>query len=109
MVRPNIWQKIYKLGIRGKLFNVIMSMYEDVTSRVKLMSEREYSFECLLGVRQGECLSPFLFAIYLNDLEDELMLKGAEGINVNTLKIFLLMYADDIVMFSKSPTEMQKN
>ena len=29
-------------------------------------------FECKLGVRQGECLSPFLFAMYINDLESHL-------------------------------------
>ena len=49
-------------------------MYEDVISRVKLMGESGDSFNCLLGVRQVE---RFLFAMYLNDREDELMLKGA--------------------------------
>ena len=29
-----------------------------------------HEFDCMLGVRQGESLSPFLFAMYLNDLED---------------------------------------
>ena len=31
-------------------------------------------FELNFGVRQGEYLSPFLFAICLNDLEDEFYL-----------------------------------
>jgi len=37
-----IYSKKDKLGIKGKLFNVIKSMYEDVASKVKLMCERGY-------------------------------------------------------------------
>ena len=45
-------------------------------------------FGSLLGVRQGECFSPFIFAMDLNDLEDELFLKGAEGIDIGILTSF---------------------
>ena len=44
-------------------------------------------FNCELGVRQGECLSPFLFAMYLNDLEDEFYLKGSTGIDIGMLTL----------------------
>ena len=38
--------------------------------------------------------------MYLNDSEREYILKGAEGIHIGMLKLFLLLYADDIVLFS---------
>ena len=35
------------------------------------------SVQCKLDVRQGEYLSPFLFAMYVNDMEDALNFQGA--------------------------------
>ena len=28
------------------------------------------AYECLLGVRQGESVSPIVFSMFLNDIED---------------------------------------
>ena len=63
VVRDNLWYKLIKLGIRGKILNIIMSMYENVRSRVKFNNEKSKDFVCHTGVRQGECLSPFLFSM----------------------------------------------
>ena len=73
-----VWYKLIKLGIGGKILNIIMSMYKRVKSKVKLHNVVSEGFECMLGVRQGECLSPFRFAMYLNDLEEEFRLKGID-------------------------------
>ena len=70
VVRDNLWLKLVKLGIRGKMLNIIRSMFSSVKSRVKLLNELSDEYECLLGVIQGECLSPFLFSMFLNDIED---------------------------------------
>ena len=53
-----------------------------VKSRVQVGGERTDEFECLFGVRQGECLSPFLFAMYLNDIENTLRTNKFESINM---------------------------
>jgi hypothetical protein len=37
-------------------------------------------FDCNNGVRQGENLSPFLFSIYLNDLEQFLNDRNVNGL-----------------------------
>ena len=54
-------------------------------------------------------MSPFLFAMYLNDLDDEFYLKGSDGIDISMLKIFLLLYADDIIIFARSAEQLQNN
>ena len=43
-------------------------------------------FSCFLGVRQGESLSPFLFNMYLNDIEEHFILNGFEGIDLHMFK-----------------------
>ena len=47
-------------------------MYENIKSKVKYDNRLSNNFTCLLGVRQGECLSLFLFSMYVNDLEEKL-------------------------------------
>ena len=107
VVRDNLWFKLIKLGVRGKILNVIMSMYNNVKSKVEFNNEKGEEFICHTGVRQGECLSPYLFSMFVNDLESELIEKGVEGLDLNFIKLFLLMYADDIVIFSETEVGLQ--
>ena len=63
IVRDIIWYKLIKLGVRGKILNIVRSMYNVVKSKIKFNNEiSNDSFTCYLGVRQGESLSPFLFS-----------------------------------------------
>ena len=100
--RDVIWYKLIKLGVRGKMLNVVISIYEEVKSKVKYNNSLSETCDCYLGVRQGECLSPFLFSIYINDVERELINRDAKGVDIDLIKLFLLLYADDITLFSDS-------
>lgn len=51
----------------------------------------------------------FLFAVYVNDIENEFIAKGANGIDIDVLKIFLLLYPDDIVIFAETPEDLQSS
>ena len=101
VVRDVLWYKLIQSGVRGKILDVIQSMYGNIKSKVKYDNKLSNDFSSHLGVRQGECLSPFLFSMYLNDLENELIQKGAGGFDIGMLKLYLLLYADDIVIFFK--------
>ena len=48
---------------------------------------------------------PFLFSMFLNDIESVFYEKGLHGIDIDSFKIFLILYADDIVLFANSDTE----
>ena len=107
VVRENLWYKLIKFGLRGKVLNIIKSMYLSVKSRVKHCNKLGNEFYCSLGVRQGECLSPLLFSLFLNDIEEHFIQSGREGLDINMFKMFLLLYADDIVIFANSAEELQ--
>ena len=65
--RAHLWQKLLETNINGKVFNVIKNMYDNAKSKVSFKNTLSDAFPCQVGVRQGENLSPLLFAIYLND------------------------------------------
>ena len=51
--------------VNGKMFNVIFNMYKNAKSCVSKDGFLSDYFRCSVGVRQGENLSPLLFAIFL--------------------------------------------
>ena len=75
--RDILWYKLIKIGVRGQMLDIIKSMYNAVKSKVKNNNSVSEAFSCKIGVRQGECISPLLFAMYVNDLEQELENNGA--------------------------------
>ena len=48
-----------------------------------------------------------LFSLYLNDIEEQFINLGLEGIYVDMFKIFMLLYADDIVIFANTHEQLQ--
>ena len=83
------------------------------------MSKKVSTFS---GVRQGENLSPLLFALFLNDLTSFLstnydgLASLGNDINEqrsnNDLEIFqklcILLYADDTIILAESPVQLQR-
>ena len=109
VVRDILWFKLIGYGVRGNILNVIKSMYNDIRSRVKCQNSLSDSFTCNLGVRQGECLSPLLFSLFLNDIQETFLAKGVEGISIGDLKLCLLLYADDLILFASDAQKLQSS
>ena len=52
-------------------------------------------------------LSPTLFNLYLSDLSEELKAKNLNDVGLNELPLSCMLYADDLVIFSKSKNGLQ--
>ena len=70
-------------GINGKLMSVILNLYHHAKSCDKANGKMSDYFTCNVSVRQGEHLSPLLFAIYLNDFESYVE-RGGSGLECRT-------------------------
>ena len=119
--RSSLWIKLISHGINGKIVNAIYNLYANAKSCVKYNGSISSPFACSVGVRQGENLSPMLFAIYLNDFELYLSsrYKGLEQMSREArtyicdddievfLKLYVLLYADDTIIMAESPEELQ--
>ena len=113
--RSALWEKLINQGISGKILTVIQNMYSSAKSCVRANGQLSDFFKCTAGVRQGENLSPILFAIYINDFQGFLSQK-IEGLkSMNDLlsefdvyaKLCVLLYADDTVILTESEKDLQ--
>ena len=109
--------KLIKNGVNGLFFRIIYSLYQNIKSCIVFSGSQSSFFQSYCGVRQDKNLSPALFSLFLNDLEDYLNAHHCKGISVDYtdenisvyLKILILLYADDTVIFGTEPHSFQDN
>ena len=62
--RNGLWQMLWNLGVRGRMWRVIQSLYSNTRAKVRLGT----LIRVVTGLRQGCVLSPLLFDIFLDGL-----------------------------------------
>ena len=82
--RVGLWVKLINTNITGKRYNVIYNLYKQTKSCAAVNWQKSELFNWEIGVRQGENLSPLLFAMFLNDLLESFLsqFSGSGGISV---------------------------
>ena len=83
-------------------------MYNSTTNSLIYKEYITQTFNSDIGVKQGDCLSPILFNLYINDLPAALTCDGNDPITFENTPINCLKYADDLVIMSTSPSGLQK-
>jgi len=76
-------------------------MYSTVKSCVRVNGTLSEFFE------QGEPLSPLLFLFFLNDMSSYLQTDSLVYLSIDELQIYILLFADDTVLFSYTKPGLQ--
>ncbi len=106
--REKLGREVWDKGVRGKMYRVLDAIYKSTENRVRTAEGLTNVFRLSKGVRQGCPLSPLLFNIFIADLEQYLKGKQEGGVVINGIKIWLLAYADDMVLMAVDPKQMQE-
>src|SRR6267154_2254273 len=96
--RDVVWWALRHVGVEEWIVNLIKSMYEEVTTSVKINGEESEGFEVKIGVHQGSVLSPILFNILMQAIAD----------NFKVGLPWELFYADDLVLLAESRAELER-
>ncbi|MEW8547636.1 MAG: reverse transcriptase family protein, partial [Candidatus Thiodiazotropha sp.] len=104
--RNILFSKLNEIGVTGKMYKVLSSIYENIKCCVKINGFNTDWFSVNCGLKQGCSLSPILFNFYINDLITELSQLDL-GVNIGRDKVCILVYADDVVLLAETEEELQ--
>ena len=96
--RRVMWWTLEKKGVPTKYITLIKDMYDDVVTSVRACGGETSDFPINIGLHQGSALSPYIFALVINDVT-----KGIQG------EIpWCILFADDVVLIDESRIEVDR-
>ncbi|KAK3564213.1 hypothetical protein QTP86_011192 [Hemibagrus guttatus] len=90
--REELWYCMRKSGVAEKYVRVVQDMYERSRTVVRCAVDQTEEFKVEVGLHQGSALSPFLFAIVMDQLSEEVRQESP----------WTMMFADDIVQVEEN-------
>ncbi|KAK3531388.1 hypothetical protein QTP70_018188, partial [Hemibagrus guttatus] len=97
--REELWYCMRKSGVAEKYVRVVQDMYERSRTVVRCAVGQTEEFKVEVGLHQGLALSPFLFAMVMDQLSEEVRQESP----------WTMMFADDIVICSESREQVEEN
>ncbi|KAK3553456.1 hypothetical protein QTP70_003499 [Hemibagrus guttatus] len=88
-----------KSGVADKYVRVVQDMYERSRTVVRCAVGQTEEFKVEVGLHQGSALSPFLFAMVMDQLSEEVRQESP----------WTMMFADDIVICSESREQVEES
>jgi hypothetical protein len=105
--RKNLWDRLEEIKVSFHLRDSSIRLYNNIVSKFKNTKGWSKEINYNIGVKQGCPLSPTLFGIYIDKLEELLEEVGCVGPTLTDIVINqLLLYVDDIVLMGRSPHDL---
>ena len=98
--------KLAECGISSRVYKIIKDMYGKINVCIQSGQGVSPFFSSIVGVRQGDNLSPTLFNWFLHDLPNKLGTDCAPAL-FGDMKLSCLLYADDLVLCSETEQGLQ--
>lgn len=105
--RGTLLAAMRKRGVREGLVRRCGEVLRETVSKVRVGEREGDSFWTERGLRQGCPLSPCLFTLLVADLDEELERGRWGGVELGGKKVYLLAYADDVVLMAKDGEGMK--
>ena len=109
--RDILFYKIIKSGLHGRVIDTLRDLYSKTAFRIKHNGSLSPPVLQTVGVNQGGNASPSIFREYMSDLRD--YLDECTGVCLSDITIsdtilLNLLWADDLIMVSTTPSGAQK-
>ena len=107
VAHDSIFATLEHMKLPRNYISLIKSMITDSTARVRVNDSLTEAFKIARGVKQGDPLSPLLFAIVIEPLAAYIR-KNFKGTKLGDTYQKILLYADDILLFATDLVEQKK-
>lgn len=100
--REKLWSIIEEIEIEKHTIRRVKKMYEDTRVTIRTEDGLTEAFSTKKGIRQEYVMSPLFFNLYIADLNRCMRKRGTGGIKLSNDRIWLLAYADDMIILAKN-------
>ena len=99
--------KLMERNLPSEILIILENWFKVSVSCVKWNNAISRFFSMTAGVRQGGVLSPYLFAVFIDDLVDKIK-KLNIGCYISLVCAAIFLYADDIVLLAPTVSGLQQ-
>lgn len=103
-----LWSTLHETTIRSGLIQAVQNLYKNTLTKIKVGNKISEGFDTTKGLKQGCCLSPTLFKIYLERALKVWKRKcNGMGIPLNDdTTLYTLCFADDQVIVAQDQEDL---